>query len=157
MGKCRHEEYQRAQWEGSAIATWDELHSWFDASQVDQEDARLASLIEYQRYRIKPGWSAYLNQCSTPDGSMFAFKVGITSFGGRRLQQHDDNPLLNWVQCKSVFCGSKSTSQFVENFMLAAAAHAGMWLGGEWIAGAGEFKPMKLATRVDRHLLRANG
>lgn len=155
MGKCRYEEYLRAEWNGSAASTWDELHTWFDASEVDPEDAFDASIIEVQRYRIEPGWTAYLNQCSTPGLSAVAFKVGITSRGSRRLEQHDNNPLLNWVECRSVACGSKRVAQFIENYMLAAAAHAGMWLGGEWIAGVGEMKPMAVSTRATRHYVRS--
>ena len=147
IGKCRYEEYEKAEWAGSAAATWDHLFSWFDASEVDPQDAFEASLIEFQRYRVEPGWTAYLNECSTSDGSLTAFKVGITSCGGRRMEQHDNHPLLHWVQCRAVNCGSKRTAQFVENFMLAASAHAGMWLGGEWIAGKGSLTPLAVANR----------
>ena len=155
MGKCRQEEYRKAQWSGSATLTWDALHVWFDASEVDPEDAFDASIIECQRYRVEPGWTAYLNQCSTPDLSFVAFKVGITSRGSRRLEQHDNNPLLNWIECRSVLCGSKRVAQFIENYMLAAAAHSRMWLGGEWIAGVGEVSPIAVATRVKHHYVRA--
>ena len=145
IGKCRYEEYQKAEWLGSADATWDGLLEWFDASQIDQEDARDAPIIECQRHRIRPGWSAYLNQCSPVGFSTAAFKVGITSLGPVRFEQHDNNPLLTWTRCRSVACGSKRTAQFIENYMLAAATHAGMWLGGEWIAGCK--KSIKLAVR----------
>lgn len=155
MGKCRQEEYAKAEWMGSAVATWDDLLSWFDASQVDPQDAVSARIIEYQRYRIKRGWAAYLLECSTSDGSLVAFKPGITSHGSRRLEQHDCHPLLNWKQCRFVSCGSRGTAIFIENYILAAAAHGGAWLGGEWIVGRGELTPMSLPTRRNSRRVRA--
>ena len=150
VGKCRYEEYEDAKWAGSAADTWDDLLLWFDASQVDSEDERDARVIECQRYRVASGWTAYLHQCSPATGGSVAFKVGITSHGLKRLEQHDNNPLLAWTRCRDVSCGSKRTAQFIENYMLAAAAHAGMWLGGEWIAGCNESAHFSLRSSVTR-------
>lgn len=132
LGRCRYSEYDKAVWHGSAEATWDALLEWFDAA-CNGDDIQ-QGMQGNDGLGVSFEWRAYLYRCETIGGENVAFKIGITSQGKQRIRQHDNNPLLRWHECRQIQCGSKSSAEFIENYVLAAAAKSGSWLGGEWIS-----------------------
>jgi hypothetical protein len=69
-------------------------------------------------------------------------------------------PVLSWKEPFSMRCSSRRMAADAETAVLVAAAKAGMWIGGEWIAGCENsarlaLTPVAKAYRKDaRHRIR---
>lgn len=114
------------EWAGSAQETWNRLVEQCDLEKVVASEARWAGLA--RRCLL------YMSQCVSMGGGS-VYKVGITSHVHTRMRDHQRNPLVDWLEPQSVLCASRRTAAEAEAALLASAARAGWWCGGEWIAG----------------------
>jgi|694.fasta_scaffold63332_10 hypothetical protein len=130
---CRPELKFVAEWSSCAETTWD---SFLRSNNLEGS----FSDWDTRRKMHNPGWTPpscflYLMRCSTFDRSAHIYKVGITNCISSRLADHSRNPIAIWSVAGAVRCASRDTATEAEKCFLVAAALAGRWLGGEWIAG----------------------
>lgn len=136
--------YFDIQWIGDAEETWDKFVLSYNLEQIvhPHEEA-------FSRYtgRSIPQHYLYLAKCFTFDRRNFVYKVGIGKCVADRIAAHSFNPMLAFDKEQlSCVCGSKKTAYEAETSFLVAAAKAGAWIGGEWIAGSPKTKSLLSIT-----------
>lgn len=144
----------RLEWHGSAKSTFDYLVNAHDLLQLHPDDVFWQQRLPgANKQNVASGCSLYLAKCTSLVDSVCIYKVGIARHVNSRMQEHQRNPMVRWHQPVVAECSTRKMASAAETAILAAAASAGMWLGGEFIAGCRTSKKLAItrnSVRKDR-------
>lgn len=119
-------------WSGDAESTFLLMCSSYNLSKWLSQHERQFQRVLGRSYR--PCF-VYLAKAIAFNSSFCMYKVGISHSPDYRMKSHDRTPALCWSKPLVEPCCSSGTARLAETAMLVAAARAGWWIGGEWIAG----------------------
>jgi len=137
-------------WQGEAEKTFDLMCSTYSLTQLHAVHNGTGLYCRKHRAQC----FVYIAKATSFDDSFSIYKVGATHDLEQRMQVHKHIPVLRWSNPVFAECYSFATARLAETAMLASAAAAGFWIGGEWIAGCSTTQARlavgKETTRKDR-------